>query len=107
MGRDSVYQEVLLIRGTSFIAEGLSRKDDTRHNNHLFDNERLEEACWNGLIWETLPEICEWSGNGTLTLWAINEADSFLDLLFGDFKERGEKAFSVNPYVFMQIQHFN
>lgn len=101
-------QEILLFIKTHFSSRYLDKKDELGNERKLSEKELLEEACWNGLIWETLPEICEWSNNSrSLTLWAINEADSFLDLLFGEYKERGEKAFSVNPYVFMQIQHFN
>ncbi|MFT3912049.1 MAG: hypothetical protein QM737_21670 [Ferruginibacter sp.] len=100
-------QEILLFIKTHFSSRHLDKKDENGNERKLSERELLEEACWNGLIWETLPEICEWANNRSLTLWAINEADSFLDLLFGEFKDRGEKAFSVNPYVFMQIQHFN
>lgn len=100
-------QEILLFVKTRFSSRHLENKDDPGNEKKLTEKEKLEEACWNGLIWETLPEICEWTNNRSLTLWAINEADTFLDLLFGEYKERGEKAFSVNPYVFMQIQHFN
>lgn len=100
-------QEVLLFIKTRFSSRHLDKKDEKGNDRKLSESELLEEACWNGLIGETLPEICEWGSNKSLTLWSINEAESFLDLLFGEFKERGEKAFSVNPYVFMQIQHFN
>ena len=100
-------QEVLLFIKTRFSSRHLDKKDEKGNDRKLSESELLQEACWNGLIGETLPEICEWGSNKSLTLWSINEAESFLDLLFGEFKERGEKAFSVNPYVFMQIQHFN
>lgn len=100
-------QEILLFIKTKFSSRHLDKKDELGNERRLSERELLEEACWNGLVWETLPEICEWVNNRSLTLWAINEADSFLDLLFGEFKDRGEKAFSVNPYVFMEIQHFN
>ncbi len=100
-------QEVLLFIKTRFSSRHLDKRDEKGNDRKLTESELLEEACWNGLIGETLPEICEWGSNKSLTLWSINEAESFLDLLFGEFKERGEKAFSVNPYVFMQIQHFN
>ncbi|MGZ8510891.1 MAG: hypothetical protein ACXWWA_10960, partial [Chitinophagaceae bacterium] len=59
------------------------------------------------MIWEMLPEICETSEDKTLTLWAIREANTFLDLLFGEYKFRGENIFSVNPYIFLETQHYN
>lgn len=100
-------QEILLFIRTNFSRRHLDTKDELGNDRPLTEKDLLEEACWNGLIWETLPEICEWGSNASLTLWAISQADSFLDLVLGQFKERGEKSFSINPYVFMQIQHFN
>ena len=106
MGRDSVYQEVLLIRGTSFITEGLSRKDDTRHNNHLFENERLEEACWNGMVQTRLPEIfLEASDGRDLFLWQIKEAESFLVLELGEAPTGVDSHSSIVPYLFASTQN--
>lgn len=107
MKPNSTQQEILLFIKTRFTSRQLNKKDLPRTGKSLSEREMLEEACWNGLVWETLPEICESSKSELLTLWSINEADSFFDLLFGQYKERGEKVFSVNPYVFMQIQHYN
>src|ERR1700738_2243519 len=95
----SVYQEVLLIRGTSFVTDELCKKDDTRHDGHLFDNERLEEACWNGMVQARLPEIfLEMPDRRGLFLWQIKEAESFLVLELGEAPTGVDGYSSIVPY---------
>ena len=105
MGNYSVHQEVLLITGTSFVSEELCNKDNTRHDKHLFANERLEEACWNGLLQEKLPEIfLEAADGGVLFLWQIKEAASFLVLDLGEAPAVMDSYFSIVPYSFVSTQ---
>ena len=109
MAKYSVNQEVLLIRGTSFVSEELCKKDDARHDSHLFDNERLEEACWNGLLLARLPEIF-WGlpdEGGLLYLWQIKEAASFLVLDLGEAPIDMDSHFSIVPYSFVSTQNYS
>jgi len=106
MGKNSIYHEVLLIRGTSFVTEELSRKDDARHNTDLFDNERLEEACWNGMVQTKLPEIfLEVPDGKCLFLWQIKEAESFLVLELGETPSGVDGHSSIVPYLFVATQN--
>lgn len=108
MGKYSVHQEVLLITGTSFVTEELCKKDETSYDRHLFDNERLEEACWNGLLQERLPEIfLEASDGGVLFLWHIKEAAAFLVLDLGEAPADMDSHFSLVPYSFISTQIHN
>jgi hypothetical protein len=108
MGKYSVHQEVLLITGTSFVSEELCKKDDTRHDNDLFANERLEEACWNGLLQTRLPEIfLEAADGGILFLWQIKETASFLVLDLGEAPTVMDSHFSIVPYSFVSTQIHN
>jgi len=105
MERHSAYQEVLLIRGTSFVTEELSRKDDARNDDHLFDNERLEEACWNGMVQARLPEIfLEVPDGEGFFLWTIKEAESFLVLELGEAPTGVDGYSSIVPYLFVATQ---
>lgn len=107
MKKKSTQQEILLFVNTRFCSRDWWKKDESEQSKKLSEKEQLEDACWNGLIWVMLPEICETAHNRLLTLWAVNDANSFIDLLYGEQLERGEKEFSVNPYVFMENQLFN
>jgi len=108
MGTFSVHQELLLLKGTSFVTEELSKKDDSRHDNPLFDNERLEESCWNGMLQMRLPEIfLEAPDGGELFLWQIKEAVFFLVLELGEAPSDMDSHFSIVPYLFAPLQILN
>jgi hypothetical protein len=106
METNSTQQEILLFTETRFSSRQWSQKDETNKENKSH-KEQLEEACWNGLIWEILPEICETPNNRALILWEIHVADSFLELKFSERPRELEKEFSVDPYVFMETKLYN
>lgn len=69
--------------------------------------EQLKEACWNGLTPEILPECFYENANRSLSLWEINDANTFINLEFCEGIQRIEERYSLNPYLFMQFQSFN
>lgn len=104
MKANSTQQEILLITGTSFSAKQWCKKDDDQDQNNLTETERLEEACWNGLLQEMLPEICLHNNlNKKLYLWQIKKASSFIELEIGEIPEEKEKHYSIDPYLFMPV----
>ena len=106
METKSTQQEILLFTNTSFSLRQLSGNGPSA-DKHLTTREMLEEACWNGLIWEILPEICEKPNDLSLTLWEINVANSFFDLKFSEFPEEVENKHSLDPYKFIQELYLN
>jgi hypothetical protein len=99
-------QEILLITGTSFSAHQLCELDD----NHSTDSEKekLEEACWNGLLSEILPEVFRQPCNTKkLYLWDVKEAEHFIELELSEYPELTDKHFSIDPYSFLQVQSAN
>ena len=107
METKSTQQEILLFTNTSFSSRQWMDKDATGKLNNMTPVEKLEEACWNGLVTQLLPEICEKPEDIKLTLWEINVANSFLDLKFSEFPEYVEKEFSIDPYIFTPVQVMN
>lgn len=105
METKSTQQEILLFTNTTFSSRQWMGKD--MNGNNLTAIEKLEEACWNGLVTQVLPEICEQPEDVKLTLWEINVANSFLDLKFSEFPEYVEKQFSIDPYFFTPLQIMN
>jgi hypothetical protein len=106
MKTTTTQQEILIFTNTRFSSREWVKKDDNEKNN-LSSKEQLKDACWNGLITELLPEICERTYDPSVTLWEINEANSFLALQFGDLNSKLENEFSINPYASMESQHLN
>ena len=98
-------QEILLMTGTSFSSRQWCEKNDQDNQNQLTEKEQLEEACWNGLLQEMLPEIYgKTFGDTKLYLWQIREAVSFIEIELGELPGEKEKYFSIDPYSFLQMQ---
>ena len=57
MKNNSTQQEVLLITGSSFASRQYSERETPEGSKNLSANDKLKEACWNGLLKEMLPEI--------------------------------------------------
>lgn len=101
MKTNSTQQEILLLTGTKFSARHCFEKDN-KDKNHLTEKEQLEEACWNGLLKEILPEICDqFYGNKKIYMWQVWETNSFIEIELGDIPEEKEKYFSIDPYSFL------
>ncbi|MBS1669777.1 MAG: hypothetical protein JST58_20580 [Bacteroidetes bacterium] len=104
----STQQEILLVTSTSFSSRQLSINYDTYSNKHLDDIERLEEACVNGLLQETLPEICKTTDDAPkVYLWGITEGEAFLEFDFSEFPETKDAYFSIDPYTFISTKSAN
>lgn len=108
METNIVQQEVLLITGTSFSSRQWSEKNDSGTPNRLTEKERLESACWNGLLKEMLPEVFSLPATTkTLYLWQIRKTASFIELELGELPSIKEKEFSIDPYSFLETQSYN
>lgn len=95
--------EILLMLNTGFISADRLRKNDPETNKLLSEREKLKDECWNGLLPEILPE-CFWeTGYRPGMLREVNDANTFLDLVFFEKPLRFDKEFSVNPYIFMEV----
>ena len=104
MKTNSTQQEILLLTGTTFSKREWSEKIPGKKNN-LTEKEQLEEACWNGLLPEILPEAyLHTETDKKLFLWQIKQGKSFIDLEMGDIPEETEKEFSIYPYSFLHLQ---
>jgi hypothetical protein len=104
MKTNSTQQEILLMTGTSFSSRQWCEKNDSAQNQFT-DKEQLQNACWNGLLQEMLPEICKPTAEDkNLYLWQITEAKSFIDLELGEVPGEIEKNHSINPYSFLPLQ---
>lgn len=106
MATYSTQQEILLVTGTSFSSrQCYEREGDT---GRLNQKQQLEEACWNGLLGEMLPEIFLPSvPSHRIIVWKIREAQSFLELDLGEFPADKDQEFSIDPYCFLAMQCYN
>ena len=98
METKSTQQEILLLTGTRFSGRQHYQEMDPASSDGLTGNERLEEACWNGLVYEMLPEISAKTADGkNLRLWQIRASETFLELELGESPEIKDNDFSIDP----------
>jgi hypothetical protein len=108
MKTNTAHQEVLLMTGTSFSLRLWCDKDENGNQKNSSPEERLKEACWNGVLPEMLPEICKpFIGEKKLFLWQVKEANSIIELDLAEVPGETDKYFSINPYSFLQTQFFS
>ena len=104
----SAKQEILLVTGTTFAAKEWCEKDKDGNNHYFSHEQQLENACWNGLLKEMLPEIFQKIPAGiNLYMWQIMVCASFLELELGEQPAKFDKFFCINPYAFLQVQCLN
>ena len=103
METDILQQEILLLTGTTFSQRQLHENDARDDSNHLTASEKLEEACWTGLLDELLPEIIT---NKKLYIWHIGDTEFSLQIELSEYPS-GEKQFSINPYYFLRTIEYN
>jgi hypothetical protein len=109
MKNHHVQLEVLLMTDTTFASGNLAEKKDPRPQDQLTEEERMEEACWNGLLQTMLPEIAmkPAAGTGTLYLWQIKATARFLELELGEVPAKIDGHYSITPHSFLGKQCFS
>ncbi|MEO6233066.1 MAG: hypothetical protein ABJB11_17020 [Ferruginibacter sp.] len=101
----NIQQEILLFTGTEFTASQYSENDNSEASKNLTEREKLQEACWNGLLPEKLPELFNATkSEARLFLWQMREANHFLALEMGEYPEIPEVNYSLDPYFFLPQQ---
>ena len=103
MKTDILQQEILLLTGTTFSQKQLCENDAKDGSNNLSMSEKLEQACWAGLLDELLPEIIT---NKKLCLWQIGDSEFSLQIELSEYPSR-QKQFSINPYYFLRTIGYN
>ena len=93
--------EIIIIAETRFSSRTFCGIYDFNNQNNSKEFKEFEEACWNGVLHEMLPEIY-WKAeqNKKLFLWKVTKADHFLQLEYAEQPQVNDWAFSLNPYSF-------
>lgn len=100
-------KELLLVLHSRFFSKQWVEGNYAGAENWFSQREQLKDACRNGLSAELLPECFDKAFDKSIPLWEINDANTFIDLVFCKYTQQKEKQFSLNPYVFMQVQGLN
>ena len=107
MENNATQQEVLLMTGSGFASSQFCQRELSDSPNNLSGNEKLMEACWNGLVRVIIPEVFTFSDPGNkMYLWKVKEANRFFLLEMSDYPTDYNKYASIDPDRFMEVQEF-
>jgi hypothetical protein len=102
MQTEAIQQEVLLMSGTSFLLRLLAQDGDAGQQQGINGYNRLEEACWNGLLQLMLPEVFDQPlGNKNLFMWKVTGLENFIEMELGNTPAEKDNEFSINPVIFL------
>ncbi len=108
MQTDFNQQEILLVTTTTFSKRQWCEKENQESRKSLTQTEHLEQACWNGMLNELLPELIEKSSDGKdLYLWHIRQCKSFLEIELCEKPPSIEDCTSIDPYYFLPTFFMN
>ncbi|MBK6634694.1 MAG: hypothetical protein IPG38_10580 [Chitinophagaceae bacterium] len=79
---NSRQKELLLIIHSSFFSKAWVKSARAESEGWFSQKQQLKEACQDGLIPELLPECFEKTNNTPAPVWKINDANTFIDLVF-------------------------
>jgi hypothetical protein len=106
MKQTAINHEVLLLSGTSFSKRQFSPKNINKAQNSY--SNPLQDACWNGLVFDILPDIIKPPSEKNLHYtWEVVPAESFVEVKIGAVPYDVEKGKSVNPYLFLSEKNIN
>ncbi|CAN5178102.1 hypothetical protein BH11BAC5_BH11BAC5_26680 [soil metagenome] len=99
-------QEILLMTNTAFSAREYSDKNENQPSKNNNQN-KLAEACWNGLIPAMLPELFDDPYSKRRTMWQLAECNHLLYAHLGEDGTTPDTEFTINPYVLMEEMNIN
>lgn len=105
--KNTVQQEILLMTNSSLSKTNLCEKNSAEPRKQFSNAERLEQACWNGMLDEFLPGLVVKAEGKTLFLWEIQTAKNFLHIDLSDQPVCANKQCSIDPYYFLDHLNLN
>jgi hypothetical protein len=98
-----INQEILLFTGSGFCSRQFCKRDsDNEGNSDYSAMEELEKACWDGMLYEMLPELAGTpASHGNSYIWNTTSGVNFLCINMGPYPLTAGKQTSINPYFFL------
>jgi hypothetical protein len=105
MKNQHVHQEVLIFTNTTLSQEALCRKSSSNKNNSAI--EELEEAFWDGLLNELVPEIMPSTRNKMMVIQGVYVGEFYFLIDLADNPGIAEPIFSINPDLLSSLINMN
>jgi hypothetical protein len=102
MSNNNCQQEILLAFNSSFLSKIYVEKCNDGASDIFIEPEKIEEACWNGMLEEVLPEVFTLNEpDRQIYVWEIREYNSVMEVDLGEFPSGKDKYYCIDPYKFM------
>jgi len=105
MKSQHVHQEVLIFTNTTLSQKALCRNNSSNKNNSAI--EELEEAFWDGLLYELVPEMMPSTRNIKMVIWGVYAGEFYLLIDLADSPGITESIFSIDPNLFSSLINMN
>jgi hypothetical protein len=109
MKSQHVHQEVLIFTNTTLSQKALCRNNSSNKNNSAI--EELEEAFWDGLLNELVPEIVPSTQQPKMVISRIHAGNFclFIDLTDnpGIIESNNEAVLSIDPHLLSSEMNMN
>ena len=103
MSTISCQQEIVLSLHSGFLSRICADKTNNEPKGQLMDVEKIEEACWNGLLKEEFPEIFNMVSPDTkMFIWGIRDYNSVMEMDLGEYPSAKDDYLCIDPYKFMK-----
>ena len=109
MKEDNNQQEIILSTTSGFSMRELCEKLNYDNSpRQLSNTEKLAEACWSGLLHETMPEMIQKTGDGqSLYIWQIHHSARSLQIRLSNVKPDVDPVLSIDPHYFLKNIIYN
>lgn len=105
MKQEIINHEVLLLTGTHFSKRQFCEKSRDRADDSY--SSCLQDACWNGLVFEILPGFKSPFEKNSGYTWEVVPAESFIEVKIGATPYDIERSISLNPHLFLSEKNIN
>ena len=99
-----VHQEVLIFTNTA-LSQALCRKNSSSNDTPVI--EELEEAFWDGLLNELVPEIMPSTLHPKMVIWGVHAGEFYLLIDLADSPGTTESILSIDPHLFSSEINMN
>ena len=100
-----VHQEVLIFTNTTLSQKALCGKNSSSNNRSAI--EELEEAFWDGLLNELVPEIMPSTRHPKMVIWGVHAGKFYLLIDLADSPGTTESILSIDPHLFSSEVNMN
>ena len=100
-----VHQEVLIFTTTSLSQRTLYKKNGSQNNRSAI--EEMEEAFWDGLLSELVPEIMPSTQDEKMVIWGVYAGEFYLLIDLANSPGIPASGFTIDPNLLLSVMNMN